>query len=53
MGPGLTRRVALGKGRTSGDARGAGELGAYGSDEHYDFVLEQLLSGLRAATASS
>jgi AcrR family transcriptional regulator len=26
----------------------AGELGAYGSDDHYDFVLDQLLSGLRA-----
>jgi AcrR family transcriptional regulator len=25
----------------------AGEMGAYGSDHHYDFVLEQLLSGLR------
>jgi AcrR family transcriptional regulator len=26
----------------------AGEMGAYGSDRHYDFVLDQLLSGLRA-----
>jgi len=26
----------------------AGEMGAYGSDDHYDFVLDQLLSGLRA-----
>jgi AcrR family transcriptional regulator len=26
----------------------AGEMGAYGSDHHYDFVLDQLLSGLRA-----
>ena len=26
----------------------ANEMGAYGSDEHYDFVLDQLLSGLRA-----
>ena len=25
----------------------ADEMGAYGSDEHYDFVLDQLLSGLR------
>jgi AcrR family transcriptional regulator len=29
----------------------AGEMGAYGSDEHYDFVLDQLVTGLRA-TAS-
>jgi AcrR family transcriptional regulator len=28
----------------------AGELGAYGSDDHYDFVLDQFLSGLRAGT---
>jgi AcrR family transcriptional regulator len=28
----------------------AGELGAYGSDDHYDFVLDQFLSGLRATT---
>jgi AcrR family transcriptional regulator len=27
----------------------AGEMGAYGSDEHYDFVLDQLLGGFRAA----
>jgi hypothetical protein len=26
----------------------ADEIGAYGSDHHYDFVLDQLLSGLRA-----
>jgi AcrR family transcriptional regulator len=26
----------------------AEEIGAYGSDHHYDFVLDQLLSGLRA-----
>jgi len=26
----------------------AAEMGAYGSDEHYDFVLDQLLRGLRA-----
>jgi AcrR family transcriptional regulator len=26
----------------------ADEMGAYGSDDHYDFVLDQLLSGLRA-----
>jgi AcrR family transcriptional regulator len=26
----------------------ADEMGAYGSDHHYDFVLDQLLSGLRA-----
>jgi hypothetical protein len=25
------------------------EIGAYGSDQHYDFVLDQLLDGLRAA----
>jgi AcrR family transcriptional regulator len=28
----------------------AGELGAYGSDDHYDFVLDQFLTGLRAGT---
>jgi AcrR family transcriptional regulator len=27
----------------------AGELGAYGSDRHYDFVLDRLVLGLRAA----
>jgi AcrR family transcriptional regulator len=27
----------------------AGEMGAYGSDDHYDFVLDRLLGGLRAA----
>jgi AcrR family transcriptional regulator len=27
----------------------AGEMGAYGSDEHYDFVLDRLVTGLRAA----
>jgi AcrR family transcriptional regulator len=27
----------------------AAELGAYGSDRHYDFVLDRLLDGLRAA----
>jgi len=26
----------------------AAEMGAYGSDDHYDFVLDQLLAGLRA-----
>ena len=26
----------------------AGEMGGYGSDHHYDFVVDQLLSGLRA-----
>jgi len=26
----------------------ADEMGAYGSDHHYDFVLDQLISGLRA-----
>jgi len=26
----------------------AKEMGAYGSDEHYEFVLDQLVSGLRA-----
>jgi hypothetical protein len=25
----------------------ADEMGAYGSDHHYDFVLDQFLSGLR------
>jgi len=29
----------------------AAELGSYGSDRHYDFVLDQLLSGLRATAA--
>jgi AcrR family transcriptional regulator len=29
----------------------AGEMGGYGSDEHYDFVLAQLLAGLRSAAA--
>jgi len=29
----------------------AGEMGAYGSDDHYDFVLDQLISGLRSAAA--
>jgi AcrR family transcriptional regulator len=28
----------------------AGELGDYGSDAHYDFVLDQLLAGLRVST---
>jgi AcrR family transcriptional regulator len=27
----------------------AGEMGAYGSDDHYDFVLDRLLGGLRAS----
>ena len=27
----------------------AAEMGAYGSDDHYDFVLERLLGGLRSA----
>jgi AcrR family transcriptional regulator len=27
----------------------AAEMGAYGSDQHYDFVLDRFLSGLRAA----
>ncbi len=26
----------------------AGVLGAYGSDDHYDFVLDRLVDGLRA-----
>ena len=26
----------------------AGEMGAYGSDDHYDFVLDHLVGGLRA-----
>jgi AcrR family transcriptional regulator len=30
----------------------AAEMGAYGSDRHYDFVLAQLLDGLRAAAES-
>jgi hypothetical protein len=25
-------------------------MGAYGSDQHHDFVLDQSLSGLRATT---
>jgi AcrR family transcriptional regulator len=29
----------------------AGEMGAYGSDHHYDFVLDQFLSGLRLTAA--
>jgi AcrR family transcriptional regulator len=28
----------------------AEEMGAYGSDEHYDFVLDQFLTGIRATT---
>jgi AcrR family transcriptional regulator len=28
----------------------AEEMGAYGSDEHYDFVLDQILTGVRATT---
>jgi AcrR family transcriptional regulator len=28
----------------------AGEMGDYGSDQHYEFVLDQFLSGLRATT---
>jgi AcrR family transcriptional regulator len=31
----------------------AAEMGAYGSDHHYDFVLDQLLSGLHATAAAS
>lgn len=31
----------------------AGEMGAYGSDEHYDFVLDALVAGLRAAAPPS
>jgi Tetracyclin repressor-like, C-terminal domain len=27
----------------------ADEMGAYGSDDHYDFVLGQLISGLRTS----
>ena len=30
----------------------ANEMGAYGSDHHYDFVLAQLLSGLRATAGA-
>ena len=30
----------------------ADEMGAYGSDDHYEFVLHQLLTGLRSAVAS-
>jgi AcrR family transcriptional regulator len=29
----------------------AGEMGAYGSDDHYAFVLDRLLDGLHAASA--
>ena len=28
----------------------ADEMGAYGSDHHYDFVLDQFLSGLRSGS---
>jgi hypothetical protein len=28
----------------------AAEMGAYGGDDHYEFVLDQFLSGLRAST---
>ncbi|HEX8105775.1 MAG TPA: TetR/AcrR family transcriptional regulator [Solirubrobacteraceae bacterium] len=31
----------------------AGPMGAYGSDEHYEFALDQLLAGLRATAGSS
>ena len=31
----------------------AGEMGAYGSDHHYDFVLDRLLEGLRAAAIAA
>ena len=31
----------------------ADEMGAYGSDPHYDFVLQQLISGLRATTEAA
>ena len=31
----------------------AAEMGAYGSDDHYDFVLDQLLTGLRATVADA
>ena len=31
----------------------AGELGAYGSDSHYDFVLDQLLAGLGGTVVPS
>jgi len=30
----------------------AAEMGGYGSDDHYNFVLDQMLSGLRAAAGS-
>jgi hypothetical protein len=30
----------------------AGEMGAYGSDSHYDFVLDQFLGGLLATTGA-
>jgi AcrR family transcriptional regulator len=30
----------------------AAEMGAYGSDDHYDFVLDRLVSGLRAVDSS-
>jgi hypothetical protein len=30
----------------------AAEMGAYGSDDHYDFVLGQLIAGLRATAAA-
>jgi AcrR family transcriptional regulator len=31
----------------------AAEMGAYGSDQHYDFVLDQLLSGLHAMAGAA
>ena len=31
----------------------AGEMGAYGSDEHYGFVLDHFLSGLRGTAAQA
>ena len=30
----------------------AAEMGAYGSDQHYDFVLDQLINGPRTVDAS-
>ena len=44
--------AALPRGRVPAHGRVAGEMGAYGSDEHYDFVLDELLGGLRAAAGA-
>ena len=43
-------RPVAARGRSRSTVSVAAELGAYGSDEHYDFVLDQFLGGLRATT---